>query len=199
MRSYPGPDRSFGNVHVQSLADHALRIAYRVAEVVRRDCFQNHAGRVGFIFSCGGSEFVQALSALKDWEDSEAVQSPPLLDGEFGIATGTGRYRLCAFGSGHEGGRYLECIRRSHSVQRSEGGLEFWRVEPRILEAPRASEIGGVPGRAVGVSSNYAGSFPVRSPSVPLPFSVRCPTVLRPFPWGGDSVRRYGVCGSLAG
>ena len=51
---------------MQPLADRALRIAYGVAQVIRRDRFEDRSGRVGFIFSCGGGEFVEALSALED-------------------------------------------------------------------------------------------------------------------------------------
>ena len=82
MRAYPGPDRSFGNVDVEAFTDRALRITEGVAEVVGRDCFEDHAGRVGFIFSCGCGEFIEALSALKYLEDSEAVLSPSFLHGE---------------------------------------------------------------------------------------------------------------------
>jgi len=68
---------------MQPLADHALRITYRVAEVVGRNCFEDHVGRIRLIFAWGCTEFVQALPALEDLEDSEAVQSPAFLDGEF--------------------------------------------------------------------------------------------------------------------
>ena len=83
MRAYPGSDRSFGNVDVEAFTDHALRITEGVAEVVGRDRFEDHSGRVGFIFSCGCGEFVETLSALEYLEDSEAVLSPPFLDAEF--------------------------------------------------------------------------------------------------------------------
>jgi hypothetical protein len=53
MRSYPGPNRRFGNVDVETLADHALRVAYRVAQVVRGNRFQDHARRIGLVFSSG--------------------------------------------------------------------------------------------------------------------------------------------------
>jgi hypothetical protein len=65
------------------LANRTLRIAYGVAEVVGRNGFEDHARRVRFIFSGVCREFVEALSALEELEVSEAVQSPPLLDGEF--------------------------------------------------------------------------------------------------------------------
>ena len=68
---------------MQALADRALRITHRVAEIVRRDRFEDHTGRVCFIFSCGCGEFVEALSALEYLEDSEAILSPSFLDGEF--------------------------------------------------------------------------------------------------------------------
>ena len=83
MCSYPRPDRTLGNVDVQPLADRALRIAYGVAEVVGRDRFEDDVGRICLIFSCGCREFAQTLSALEDLENSEAVQSPALLDREF--------------------------------------------------------------------------------------------------------------------
>ena len=83
MRAYPGPDRPLGNVDVEALADRALRITEGVPEIVGRDRFEDHAGRVGFIFSCGCGEFVEALSALEYWEGSEAVLPPSFLDGEF--------------------------------------------------------------------------------------------------------------------
>ncbi len=35
IRAYPGADRPFGNVHVQTLADRALRITERAAEIIR--------------------------------------------------------------------------------------------------------------------------------------------------------------------
>ena len=68
---------------MQALADGALRITEGVPEIVGRDRFEDHAGRVGFIFSCGCGEFVEALSALEYLEDSEAILSPSFLDGEF--------------------------------------------------------------------------------------------------------------------
>jgi len=68
---------------MQPLADRALRITYGVAEVVGRNRFEDHVGRIRLIFSCGCSEFVQTLPALEDLENSEAVQSPAFLDGEF--------------------------------------------------------------------------------------------------------------------
>jgi len=83
MRSYPGPDRTFRNVDMQPLADRALRIAYGVAEIVDRDRFEDHVGRIRLIFAWGCTEFVQTLPALEDLENSEAVQSPAFLDGEF--------------------------------------------------------------------------------------------------------------------
>ena len=83
MHAYPGPDRTLGNVDVEALADHSLRITEGVAEVIGRDRFEDHAGRVGFIFSCGCGEFIEALSALEYLEDSEAVLSPSFLDAEF--------------------------------------------------------------------------------------------------------------------
>ena len=83
MLSYPRPNRPFGNVDVLSLANRALCIAHGIAEVIFRNRFEDHAGRVGFIFSCGCGEFIEALSALEYLEDSEAVLSPSFLDGEF--------------------------------------------------------------------------------------------------------------------
>ena len=83
MRAYPGPDRPLGNVDMEALADHALRIAEGVAEVVGRDRFEDHAGRVGFIFSCGCGEFVETLAALEYLERSEAILSPSFFDAEF--------------------------------------------------------------------------------------------------------------------
>ena len=68
---------------MQPLADHALRITYGVTEVVGRNCFEDHVGRIRLIFSRSCSEFAQALPALEDLEDSEAVQSPAFLDREF--------------------------------------------------------------------------------------------------------------------
>jgi len=83
MRAYPGPNRPLGNVHMEAFADRVLRITEGVAEVVGRDRFEDHAGRVRFIFPCGCGEFIEALSALKYLKDSEAVLSPSFLDGEF--------------------------------------------------------------------------------------------------------------------
>ena len=83
MRAYPGPDRPLGNVDVEALADRALGITEGVAEVIGRDCFEDHVLRIGFIFSCGCGEFIEALSALEYLEDSEAVLSPSFLDSEF--------------------------------------------------------------------------------------------------------------------
>ena len=68
---------------MQPLADHALRITYRVAEVVGRNCFEDDVGRIRLIFAWGCTEFVRTLPALEDLENSEAVQSPAFLDGEF--------------------------------------------------------------------------------------------------------------------
>jgi hypothetical protein len=68
---------------MQPLADRALRITYRVTEVVGRDRFEDHVGRIRFILSRGCGEFAETLSALEDLEDSEAVQSPAFLDGKF--------------------------------------------------------------------------------------------------------------------
>ena len=79
MRSNPGPDRPFGNVDVQSFADHTLRIAHGVAKVVSRNRVEDHAGRVGLILSCSGSVFMEALSTLEDLEISEAVNRLPFL------------------------------------------------------------------------------------------------------------------------
>ncbi len=83
MQAYPGPDRSFGNVDVEAVTDRALRITHGVAEVVGGDRFEDHSGRVGFIFPCGCGEFVETLCALEYLEGSEAVLSPSFLDGEF--------------------------------------------------------------------------------------------------------------------
>jgi hypothetical protein len=83
MRSYPGPDTTFGNIDMQRLADRALGIAYGVAEIIGRDRFEDRSGRVRFIFSCGCGEFVEALSALEYLEDSEAVLPLAFLHGEF--------------------------------------------------------------------------------------------------------------------
>ena len=83
MHAYPGPDRSFGNVDVEAFTDHALRITQGVAEVVGRDRFENHSGRVAFIFSCGCGEFVKTLGALEYLERPEAILSPSFLDAEF--------------------------------------------------------------------------------------------------------------------
>jgi hypothetical protein len=68
---------------VQTLADRALRIAYGVAEVVGRNRFEDHAGRVCFIFPCGCGEFIETFSALQYLERSEAVLPPSFLDSEF--------------------------------------------------------------------------------------------------------------------
>lgn len=83
MRAYPGPNRPLGDVDVEAFPDCALRVTHGVAEVVGRDRFENHARRVGFVFSCGCGEFVETLPALEDLEDSETIQSPAFLDGEF--------------------------------------------------------------------------------------------------------------------
>ena len=83
MRAYPGPDRSLGNVDMETLTDRTLRITEGVAEVEGRDRFENHSGRVGFIFPCGCGEFVETLAALEYLERPEAILSPSFLDGEF--------------------------------------------------------------------------------------------------------------------
>ena len=83
MLAYPGPDSSFEDVDVEALADCALRIAHGVAQIVGRDRFEDHAGRVGFIFPCGRGEFVEALAALQHLKGSEPVLSSSFLDGEF--------------------------------------------------------------------------------------------------------------------
>jgi len=83
MRAYPRPDRPLGNVDVEALADHSLRITEGVAEVVGRDRFENHSGRIGFIFSCGCGEFVETLAALENLERPEAILSPSFFDTEF--------------------------------------------------------------------------------------------------------------------
>ncbi len=103
MRAHPGPDRPFGNVDVEALAYRALRIAYGVAEVIGGNRFEDHAGRVGFVFPCGCGEFIEALSALEHLEDSETIQSSAFLHGEFRTTPGTGGVWLCAFGVGHGG------------------------------------------------------------------------------------------------
>jgi len=101
VRADPGPDRSFGNVHREALADHALRIAEGVAEVVGRDRFEDHSGRVGFISSCGCGELVETLSALEYLEDSESILSPSFLDGKFCTAPRTRRVLLLALDVWH--------------------------------------------------------------------------------------------------
>ena len=63
--------------------ERAMRFTEGVGEVVGRDRFEDHLGRVGFIFSCGCGEFVETLYALECLEDSEAVQSPSFSDAEF--------------------------------------------------------------------------------------------------------------------
>jgi len=68
---------------MKTIADRALRIAYGVAEVVGRNRFEDDVRRIRLIFSRSCSEFAEALPALEDLEDSEAVQSPAFLDGEF--------------------------------------------------------------------------------------------------------------------
>jgi hypothetical protein len=83
MSAYPRPDRPLGNVDVEAFTDFALRITEGVAEVVGRDRFEDHSGRVSFIFSCGCGEFIETLSALEYLEDSEAVLSPSFFDAEF--------------------------------------------------------------------------------------------------------------------
>ena len=83
MRSYPGPNRPLGNVDVEALADHALRIAEGVAEVIGRHGFEDQAGRIGFVFSCSCGELVETLCTLKYLKGSEAVPSSSFLDGEF--------------------------------------------------------------------------------------------------------------------
>jgi hypothetical protein len=109
MRSNPGPDRPFGNVDVQSFADHTLRIAHGVAEVVSRNRVEDHAGRVGLILSCSGSVFMEALSTLEDLEISGAVQSLALFYIEFRAASRTSRVEMCALRGGHREEGYLEC------------------------------------------------------------------------------------------
>ena len=81
MRLYPGPDRAFGDVDVEAVADRALRVAYGVAEVIEGNRFENRALRIGFVFSCGCGEFVKALCTLKYLKNPEAVLSPAFLDG----------------------------------------------------------------------------------------------------------------------
>jgi len=68
---------------MQPLADRALCITYRVTEVVYRDRFEDDVGRVRFILSRGCGEFAETLSALEYLKNSEAIQSPAFLDGEF--------------------------------------------------------------------------------------------------------------------
>ncbi len=68
---------------MQALADFALRSAYGVAKVIGRDRFEDRSRRVRFISSCGCGEFVEALSALEDLQDSVAIQSPTFLHSEF--------------------------------------------------------------------------------------------------------------------
>src|SRR5258708_21676776 len=101
MPAYPGPDRTFGNVDMQLLADRALSIAYGVAEVIGRDRFEDRSGRVRFIFSCRCGEFIKTLSALEYLERPEAVLSPSFLDSEFRVASRTDRVLLLALGVRH--------------------------------------------------------------------------------------------------
>ncbi len=88
---------------MQPLADRALRIAYGVAEIVDRDRFEDHVGRIRLIFSCGCSEFVEALSALKNLEDSVAILPAAFLHREFRTAPNTRRAWLCTSRVGHGG------------------------------------------------------------------------------------------------
>ena len=61
-----------------------LRIAERVAEIVGRDCFEDRALRVGFVFSWSCGEFIETFSALEYLERPEALLSPPsFFDAEF--------------------------------------------------------------------------------------------------------------------
>ena len=83
VRANPGSDCSFGNVDVEAFTDRALRITEGVAEVVGRDRFEDHSGRVGFISSCGCGEFVETLAALEYLERPEAILSPSFFDAEF--------------------------------------------------------------------------------------------------------------------
>jgi len=78
-----GPDRPLGNVDVEAFTDRTLRIAHGVAEIVGRDRFENHTGRIGLIFSCGCGEFVEALAALEYLERPEAILPPSFFDAEF--------------------------------------------------------------------------------------------------------------------
>jgi hypothetical protein len=83
MRAYPGPDRSFGNVDVETFTDRALRITEGVAEVVGRYRFEDYSRRVAFIFSCGCGEFVETLAALEYLERPETILSSSFFDAEF--------------------------------------------------------------------------------------------------------------------
>ena len=68
---------------METFTDRTLRIGDGVAEVVGRDGFEDHSGRVGFIFSRSGGEFVETLGALEYLERPEAILSPSFLDAEF--------------------------------------------------------------------------------------------------------------------
>ena len=101
---------------MQALADRALRITERAAEVIGRDGFEDDARRVGFVFPRICSELVEALSALKHLKNSEAVLSPSFLDREFRGAPDTGRVLLLAFEVGH--GEGLRVYARRFDVRR---------------------------------------------------------------------------------
>jgi len=68
---------------VKLFADDALCFAYRVAEAIDGNSFEDHTRRVGFIFPGGYREFVETLAALKYLQYPKAILTSPFLDSEF--------------------------------------------------------------------------------------------------------------------
>ena len=103
MRAYPGPDRSFGDVDVETFTDCALRITEGVPEVVGRDRFEDYSRRIAFIFSCGCGEFVKTVAALEYLKRPEAILSLPFLTLNFELHRGQAGFGCWLWVFGMEG------------------------------------------------------------------------------------------------
>ena len=66
-----------------------LGFGERVAEIKRGDAFENEFERIGLILSRSAGEAVQALGALKDLQDLQAVPSLAFSGGVRTAARGT--------------------------------------------------------------------------------------------------------------
>ena len=86
---------------MRTLADDALRIRHRMAEVERRDRVKNILQGIGFVSSGSAREPVLAFVALKNLKRLQTVSSLPLSNGVLRMAFRTDGVMLFGLGLVH--------------------------------------------------------------------------------------------------